>query len=71
MTPAAELELNIDKDVKLNAKGYPVCKGGRRDIRDPNPKAAMEACRAALLGKGEARVEIAFPEQEPILVKAP
>jgi hypothetical protein len=66
-----ELEVDIDKDVKLNATGYPVCRGGRRDIRGPNPKVAMEACRAALLGKGEAHVEIAFPEQEPILVRSP
>lgn len=66
-----ELELDIDKDVKLNAKGYPVCRGGDRDLRDPNPKAALEACRPALLGKGEAHVEIAFPEQKPILVRSP
>ncbi len=64
-----ELELDIDKDVKLNAKGYPVCEGGGRDLRDP--KAALKACRPALLGKGEAHVEIAFPDQEPILVKSP
>ena|ERR1044072_4267152 len=64
-----ELELDIDKDVKLHAKNYPVCRGGGRDLRDP--KAALEACRPALLGKGEAHVEIAFPEQEPILVRSP
>ena len=67
-----ELELDIDKDVKLNAKGYPVCGTSLRPpIRDPNPKAVIKACRPALLGKGEAHVEIAFPEQEPILVKSP
>jgi len=45
-----ELEVDIDKDLKLNAKGYPVCKGGRRDIRDLSPKSVIEVCRAALLG---------------------
>lgn len=66
-----ELEVDIDKDVKLNAKGYPVCKAGGRLVRGPDPSAALEACRSALLGKGEAHVEIAFPEQAPILVKSP
>jgi hypothetical protein len=66
-----EVELDIDKDVKLNAKGYPVCRGGGRAIRNSNPRAAREACHAAILGEGEAHVEIAFPEQKPIVVKSP
>jgi hypothetical protein len=56
--------------MRLNVKGYPVCRGGRIDIRGPNPKAVVEACRPALLGKGEAHVEIALPGQEPVLVKS-
>jgi hypothetical protein len=64
-----EIELDVDKDVRLNAKGYPACRASGRERRDPG--AMMAACRAAVLGKGGARVEVAFPEQEPILVKSP
>ena len=64
-----EVELDIDRDVKMNVKGYPVCKAGARERH--NPGATMEACRAAVLGKGEAHVEIAFPEQKPLLVRSP
>lgn len=64
-----EIELDVDKDVRLNARGYPVCRPGERERRAPD--AMMEACRTAVLGKGEAHVEIAFPEREPILIKSP
>lgn len=64
-----EMELDIDKDVKLSAKGFPVCKRDQLDTRDPT--AAIRACRAAILGLGEAHVEIAFPEREPVLIKGP
>jgi hypothetical protein len=64
-----EAVVDIDKDVKINAKGYPVCKGGQLQARDT--KAAMKACGSTVLGAGIAHVEIAFPEQRPILVTSP
>jgi hypothetical protein len=69
--PAAfrETEVNIDKDVKVNVKGYPVCKGGQLQARDT--KAAKKACGNAILGEGHADAEIAFPEQKPIKVPSP
>ncbi len=69
--PAAlrETVVDIDKDVKINVKGYPVCEGSRRDLLDPN--ATKKACGPATLGSGRAHVEIAFPEQKPILVTSP
>ncbi len=64
-----EVEFDIDKDVKINVKGYPVCKAGQLEARDTN--AAMKVCGSTVLGKGESHVEIAFPEQKPLLVKSP
>ncbi len=64
-----EVDVNIDKDVKINVKGYPTCKPGQLEARDT--KAAMKVCGTTTLGSGEANVEIAFPEQEPILVNSP
>jgi hypothetical protein len=64
-----EVEFDIDKDVKINVKGFPVCKAGQLEARDT--KAAMKVCGSTVLGKGESHVEIAFPEQKPLLVKSP
>jgi hypothetical protein len=64
-----ETEFDIDKDVKVNVKGYPSCKGGQLEARDT--KAALKACGNSVLGKGSADVEIAFPEQKPIKVHSP
>jgi len=64
-----EAEVNIDKNVKVNVKGFPVCKGGQLEARDTN--AAMKVCGSTVLGKGIAHVEIAFPEQKPIVVSSP
>jgi hypothetical protein len=64
-----EVEFDIDKDVKINVKGLPACKPGQLEARDT--KSALKVCGNAVIGKGEAHVEIAFPEQKPILVKSP
>ena len=64
-----EAIVDVDKDAKVNAKGYPVCKGSRYGIRDP--QAAMRVCGDAVIGKGKAHVEIAFPEQAPIEIASP
>lgn len=64
-----EVIVDIDKDVKINVKGYPVCKGGQLEARDT--KAAMKVCGNTVLGEGVAHVEIAFPEQKPIIVTSP
>jgi hypothetical protein len=64
-----EVEFDIDKDVKINVKGLPACKPGQLEARDTN--AALKVCGSAVIGKGEAHVEIAFPEQKPLLVKSP
>lgn len=64
-----EAVVDIDKDVKINVKGYPVCKSGQLQARDT--KSAMKVCGNTVLGSGNADIEIAFPEQKPIIVKSP
>jgi hypothetical protein len=64
-----EAIVDIDKDVKINVKGYPVCKAGQLEARDT--KAAKKACGNTILGEGTAEAEIAFPEQRPIKVPSP
>ena len=64
-----EAVVDIDKDVKVNVKGYPVCKAGQLEARDT--KAAKAACGNTILGEGSAEAEIAFPEQKPIKVPSP
>ncbi len=64
-----EVEFDVDKDIKINVKGYPACKPAQLEARDTT--AAMKVCGSAVLGKGEAHIQIAFPEQKPILVASP
>jgi hypothetical protein len=64
-----ETEVDFDKDVKVNVKGLPVCKGGQLEARDT--KAAKKVCGSSVLGSGNGKIEIAFPEQRPIPVNAP
>jgi hypothetical protein len=64
-----EVVVDVDKDVKINVKGLPACKPGQLEARDT--KAAKKVCGDTVLGSGLAHVEIAFPEQKPILVTSP
>jgi hypothetical protein len=64
-----EVVVDVDKDFKVNVKGYPACKGGQLEARDT--KAAKKVCGNTVLGSGVAHVEIAFPEQKPIVVTSP
>lgn len=64
-----EVIIDVDKDVKINTKGYPVCKAGQLEARDT--KAAKRVCGKTIIGKGKATAEIAFPEQAPIKVLSP
>jgi hypothetical protein len=64
-----EVIFDIDKDVKINVKGYPVCKASQIEARDT--KDALKVCGSAVLGKGKADAEIAFPEQPALPVGSP
>jgi hypothetical protein len=67
-----EAFVDIDKDVRVRVRGLPVCRASI-DIREPNGgRGKLEkACHNALIGRGEAQFEIAFPEQKPIVITSP
>lgn len=68
--PAArEVVIDVDKNIHVNAKGLPICKGGQLEARDT--EAARQICGNAIVGTGSGLVEIAFPEQKPIMVPSP
>jgi len=64
-----EAVVDIDKDVKINARGLPSCRAGQLEAQ-PTP-AAKKICGKTILGSGNAHVEIEFPEQPPITIASP
>jgi len=60
-----EFVVETDKNGSVNAKGLPVCTAGKLNSRDTS--AAKKACPKAIVGEGKTDVEIAFPEQAPIV----
>jgi hypothetical protein len=69
-----EAVVDIDKDIRVRAKGLPVCPSGpHRDIREPDGGRSKieKTCPGAIIGRGKAQFEIAFPEQKPIKVTSP
>lgn len=68
--PAArEAAIDFDRSVHVNAKGLPACRRVQLDSRDTD--AARKVCGGAVVGRGFARVEIAFPEQAPVIATSP
>jgi hypothetical protein len=68
--PALEEALfDADKDVFVSVKGLPACATGQLEARAT--KQAEAVCGKAILGRGTATVEVAFPEQKPILSTGP
>ena len=64
-----ETVVDVDKDLKVNVKGLPVCAAGK--IEATNTSAALKACGDTLLGSGIAHAEIKFPEQGKLKVSSP
>jgi hypothetical protein len=63
------LTVDFDKTIQVNVKGLPVCKEGQLQAR--STVAAKRACSDAIVGSGEAEVEVAFPEQTPFTAHGP
>jgi hypothetical protein len=61
-----EVVVETDKNGAVNVKGLPVCKSGQLQSR--TTAAARKACPKAIIGTGQTRVEVKFPEQNPIPV---
>lgn len=58
-----EAVFDADKDFRVNVEGLPACSVAKLTARDTED--AEAACGGAILGKGSATVEVAFPEQAP------
>lgn len=54
---------DVDKDVAVSVRGLPACR--IEQLRAVESKRAEAACGDAILGRGSATVEVAFPEQKP------
>lgn len=68
--PALEsAALDADKDVVVSVEGLPACRMAQLEARET--KKAEAVCGGAILGRGSATVEVAFPEQSPIVSTGP
>jgi hypothetical protein len=63
------LVADFDRTFVVDAEGLPVCKLGQLQARSTED--AKRACPDAIVGSGEAEVEVAFPEQAPFSAKGP
>ncbi|HEY5943608.1 MAG TPA: hypothetical protein VIT89_12215 [Solirubrobacterales bacterium] len=68
--PAFEsMDLKIEKNISIDPVGLPTCK--LRQLEATSSTAAKRACGDAIVGSGEAEVEVAFPEQPPFRSTGP
>jgi hypothetical protein len=63
------LNIDFDKSILVDAEGLPSCRRGRLEALPS--AAAKKACPDAIVGSGEAEVEVAFPESSPFSAKGP
>jgi len=63
------IDIDVERSIAVDAVGLPTCKAGRLDAR--TTASAERACRGAIIGSGEAEVEVAFPEQAPFSATGP
>lgn len=64
-----EATIDFDRNGKIVTTGLPVCRGNQLEARDA--KSAKRVCGKSEVGSGNGRIQISFPEQRPIPVKAP
>jgi hypothetical protein len=68
--PAFEsIDLKIEKNISIDPVGLPTCRAGQ--LQATSSAAAKRACGEAIVGSGEAEVEVAFPEQAPFRSTGP
>jgi hypothetical protein len=63
-----EFILDTDRSGAINVKGLPICRP--RPVEERSIALANEICPDAIVGHGTMSVEIALPEQSPLLVKS-
>jgi hypothetical protein len=59
-----EFLLEADKNTDVDVTGLPTCSASKLQAQDT--KHAEAACKPAIIGVGQAKAEIAFPDQPPI-----
>jgi hypothetical protein len=64
-----EASFDADKDVFVSVEGLPSCRIAKLEARET--KTAEAVCAGAILGRGIATVEVAFPEQKPFVSTGP
>ncbi|HEY6731524.1 MAG TPA: hypothetical protein VI039_10915 [Solirubrobacterales bacterium] len=64
-----EASIDADKDLVVNVKGLPTCKV--KELRAVETKRAEAVCGDAIVGRGSATVQVAFPEQPPFRSTGP
>jgi hypothetical protein len=63
------LDVKIDRTIELDATGLPSCT--LADVTARATAEAKRACPKAIIGSGDAEVEVEFPESEPFRAKGP
>lgn len=63
LPPLERIVLDSSPNGVVNAVGLPAC--GLAKLRATSTAAAVKACPEAIVGRGKAEVEVAFPEQAP------
>lgn len=63
------VRIDIDKTIAVDAVGLPTCRKSR--LEATSSAVARRACGKAIIGSGEAEVEVAFPEQAPFRSSGP
>jgi hypothetical protein len=59
----------VDKTIEIDAVGLPTCRQAQLEAHDTT--AARRACGEAIVGSGEAEVEVSFPEQASFSATGP
>jgi hypothetical protein len=67
--PFESMDLKIDRTISLDAEGLPVCRVGQ--ITASTTATVKRVCGEAIVGSGDAEVEVAFPEQAPFRSTGP
>lgn len=68
--PAFEsIDLKVEKNISIDPVGLPTCRLSQ--LQATSSAAAKRACGDAIVGSGEAEVEVAFPEQAPFRSTGP
>jgi hypothetical protein len=63
------LSLELNKHGGLNAEGIPTCRS--EQLANTLTSQALQTCGPALIGRGNAGAEIAFPDQQPFNASGP